>query len=82
VVATHDVEFAAATADRVVLLADGRVVAQGPARNVLDGNLFYSPQINRLLHGYAPGVVKLEEALAFLRAIVNEAEAGAPRGGA
>jgi len=82
VVATHDVEFAAATADRVVLLADGRVVAQDATRNVLDGNLFYSPQINRLLHGYAPGVVKLEEALALLRAIVNEAEAGAPRGGA
>lgn len=82
VVATHDVEFAALTADRVVLLADGRVVAQGPARDVLDGNLFYSTQINRLLRGYASGIVELEEALAFLRAVMDLAESGTPRGGA
>ena len=32
IVATHDPEFAAACADRAVLLADGRVIADGPAR--------------------------------------------------
>jgi energy-coupling factor transport system ATP-binding protein len=31
---THDVEFAATHADRVVALADGRVVADGPPRSV------------------------------------------------
>jgi energy-coupling factor transporter ATP-binding protein EcfA2 len=30
-VATHDAEFAAAFAERVVLLADGRPIADGPA---------------------------------------------------
>ena len=31
IVATHDPEFAAACADARVLLADGRVIADGPA---------------------------------------------------
>jgi ABC-type polar amino acid transport system ATPase subunit len=34
--ATHDVEFARAHADRVVILAEGIVVEQGPAASVLD----------------------------------------------
>jgi ABC-type polar amino acid transport system ATPase subunit len=35
-VATHDVEFARAHCDRVLVLAEGEVVEQGPAREVLD----------------------------------------------
>jgi peptide/nickel transport system ATP-binding protein len=34
-VATHDVEFALAAVDRVVILAEGVVVEHGPARQVL-----------------------------------------------
>ena len=34
-VATHDVEFVAAAADRVVVLADGEVVADGPTADVV-----------------------------------------------
>jgi ABC-type polar amino acid transport system ATPase subunit len=36
VVVTHDVEFASAYAHRVVVLAEGRVVEAGPARQVLE----------------------------------------------
>ncbi len=35
-VATHDPEFACACAERVVLLADGRVIADGPAAGAAD----------------------------------------------
>lgn len=35
VVVTHDVEFAAQVADRIALMADGRVVREGAAREVL-----------------------------------------------
>jgi ABC-type polar amino acid transport system ATPase subunit len=35
VIATHDVDFAEAFADRVAVLADGRIVEQGPPRTVL-----------------------------------------------
>ncbi len=48
VVATHDVELAARVATRVVVLGDGEVVAEGPARHVLAGSLF-APQVLRVL---------------------------------
>jgi iron complex transport system ATP-binding protein len=35
VLATHDLNLAAAVCDRLVLLRDGRVLAQGPTRDVL-----------------------------------------------
>lgn len=35
IVVTHDVEFAAAYADRAILIADGRIIADGLARDVL-----------------------------------------------
>ena len=46
--ATHDVELAARVASRVVVLGDGEVVAEGPARQVLAGSLF-APQVLRVL---------------------------------
>ncbi|MBI2708309.1 MAG: ATP-binding cassette domain-containing protein [Actinobacteria bacterium] len=48
VLATHDVELAARCATRVVVLGDGEVVADGPARTVLAGSLF-APQVLRVL---------------------------------
>lgn len=48
VLATHDVELAARVATRVVVLGDGDVVADGPARDVLAGSLF-APQVLRVL---------------------------------
>ncbi len=48
VLATHDVELAARVATRVVVLGDGDVVADGPARHVLAGSLF-APQVLRVL---------------------------------
>ncbi|HEX2038829.1 MAG TPA: ATP-binding cassette domain-containing protein [Acidimicrobiales bacterium] len=51
VLATHDVELAARAATRVVVLGDGDVVADGPARMVLSGSLF-APQVLRVLPPY------------------------------
>lgn len=48
VLATHDVELAARTAHRVVVLAEGEVVAEGAAAEVLAGSLF-APQVLRVL---------------------------------
>jgi energy-coupling factor transport system ATP-binding protein len=48
--ATHDVELAAHLADRVVLLGDGDVVADGPAREVMTGSLVFSSQVSKLFH--------------------------------
>ncbi len=46
--ATHDVELVAAVATRVVLLGDGRVVADGGPRAVLSGALTFATQVNKL----------------------------------
>jgi energy-coupling factor transport system ATP-binding protein len=56
-VVTHDVEFAARFATRVVILGDGRVLADGPTAEVLDGSLFFSTQLNRLLRHSLPGAL-------------------------
>ena len=48
-VATHDPEFAAAFADRVVLLADGAPIADGPAREVLSGGSYFVTETARIL---------------------------------
>jgi energy-coupling factor transport system ATP-binding protein len=49
VIATHDVEVAAAVADRVVVLADGEVVADGPARDVVTHSPVFAPQVAKVL---------------------------------
>ena len=45
VISTHDVEFAAAAADRVVVLADGDVVADGGTAEVLTASPAFAPQV-------------------------------------
>ena len=46
--ATHDVELVAEVASRVVLLGDGRIVADGGPRTVLSGSLTFTTAINKL----------------------------------
>jgi energy-coupling factor transport system ATP-binding protein len=48
-VATHDVEWAARIADRVLMVADGEIYAEGPPREVLSDSLVFSTQVNKLL---------------------------------
>jgi energy-coupling factor transport system ATP-binding protein len=52
-VATHDVEFAAGFADRVILLARGRVIADGAVREVLSSGLHFATEVSRLTDGAA-----------------------------
>lgn len=49
VMATHDVEVVARVADRVVVLADGDVVADGPAREVVTHSPVFAPQIAKVV---------------------------------
>jgi len=50
-VATHDPEFAATLAERVVLLADGRVIADGPVAEVLSGGWYFATETARIVDG-------------------------------
>jgi energy-coupling factor transport system ATP-binding protein len=58
-VATHDPEFAAAFAERVILLADGAPVADASTEEVLTGGTYFATETARIA-----GVLTPEQALA------------------
>jgi energy-coupling factor transport system ATP-binding protein len=49
VVATHDVEFAAAFAERAVLLGQGELIADGACTEVLSGGWYFATEVARIL---------------------------------
>ncbi|MFH8619496.1 ABC transporter ATP-binding protein [Streptomyces sp. NPDC017979] len=49
VIATHDVEFVARAADRVVVMAEGDVVADGPTKEVVVASPVFAPQVAKVL---------------------------------
>ncbi|MEU6964220.1 ABC transporter ATP-binding protein [Streptomyces chrestomyceticus] len=49
VLATHDVELAAELAHRVVILADGEIVADGPTAEVVVSSPAFAPQVSKVL---------------------------------
>ena len=50
-VATHDTAFAADFADRVVLMGQGVVIADGASGAVLAGGWHFAPEVARCLDG-------------------------------
>jgi energy-coupling factor transport system ATP-binding protein len=49
VISTHDVEFVAAAADRVVVMAEGDIVADGPTAEVVVASPAFAPQVTKIL---------------------------------
>jgi energy-coupling factor transport system ATP-binding protein len=47
--ATHDVELVADLADRVIILAEGEVVANGPTTDVVTSSPMFAPQVSKIL---------------------------------
>jgi energy-coupling factor transport system ATP-binding protein len=70
-IATHDVEFAAAFAERVVMLGDGVVIADGAAAEVLSGGWYFATEVARILG--LEGVITPEQGAAAL-ACAGEAQ--------
>ncbi len=48
-IATHDVEFVATGADRVVVMAEGDIVADGPTTEVIVSSPAFAPQVAKIL---------------------------------
>lgn len=65
IVVSHDVEFVARCADRILLLGEGELVVDGPAEEVLGDSLLFSTQIGKLFPGR--GWLTLEQALEGLQ---------------
>jgi energy-coupling factor transport system ATP-binding protein len=79
IVATHDPEFAAACAGRCVLVADGRVIADGTTAELLAGGWYFATETARIL---GPGVRALtpERGAELLRARAGADDAREPHG--
>ncbi len=78
VLASHDVELAGRCADRVILLAEGEVIADGSADRVLSDSLTFSTQANKLFGG---AVLSVEDALRAARGGARTATAMSNGGG-
>lgn len=78
VLVTHDLEFAAESCTRVVLMGSGKVLADGDKHEVLAESLFFTTQYNKCFRGVANGVVTREEADAALEALGTKGSSGAP----
>ena len=66
-VATHDAEFAAVLSDRVVLMGEGVVIADGSPSEVLSGGWWFATEVSRVLGG-AGGALTPEDGAALLAA--------------
>jgi energy-coupling factor transport system ATP-binding protein len=71
-IATHDVEFAARFADRVLLLGDGELIADGPAETILSGGWYFATEVARILGG--EGAITPETGARALRAAISARE--------
>lgn len=71
VASTHDVEFVALAADRVVVMAQGEVVADGPTAEVVVSSPAFAPQVAKVM---APGPwLTVDQVLAAVGARSSEA---------
>ena len=62
VLVTHDVEFAAETADRCAMFFRGQIVSDGTPREFFSRNSFYTTPISRMTRGIFENAVTLDDA--------------------
>lgn len=68
---THDLEFAAAYADRCGLLFDGQVISEGEPHAFFAGNRFYTTAANQIAGNEIPEAITCEE---VVRAVLSHME--------
>ena len=70
-VATHDPEFAARLAQRVVLMGEGEVIADGSTAEVLSGGWYFATEVARVLGGAGDALTAEQGALLIERELVR-----------
>ncbi|HEX2128688.1 MAG TPA: ATP-binding cassette domain-containing protein [Solirubrobacterales bacterium] len=75
-ITTHDVEFASRFADRVLLLGEGELIADGETDEILSGGWYFATEVARVLRG--GGAITPEDGAARIRELSGAptAEAG------
>jgi len=61
IMVSHDLEFAAANANRCVMLFDGKIAADAQPGIFFGGNYFYTTEINRLVRQWIPGAITVKD---------------------
>ncbi len=61
VLVSHDIEFCAEFADRLLMFANGGVIAEGAPRAVLSGNSFYTTAAARMADGLIDGAITAKD---------------------
>ncbi len=64
----HDVEFAAANADRCAMFFDGEVLSEAPPVDFFCSNSFYTTAANRIARGYYKNALLCEDVISLCRA--------------
>ena len=77
IVATHDPEFVAGFAERLILLGDGAPIADGPAAELLAGGSYFATETARILGG-AGGALSPQDGAAVLAARARPDDSGSP----
>jgi energy-coupling factor transport system ATP-binding protein len=67
IIITHDIEFVAEYARRVVIMFAGEIVADGDKGTVMNNSLYYAPQLNKMFRGFGDGVITFQDALDTLK---------------
>ncbi|MFZ5634069.1 MAG: ABC transporter ATP-binding protein [Bacillota bacterium] len=71
VLVTHDVEFAAEYASRLIMMFAGRIVSDGTRHETLGQSVFYSTQIGKLCRGFCDGILTFDEAVARIGPLLS-----------
>jgi energy-coupling factor transporter ATP-binding protein EcfA2 len=71
IVATHDTEFAADLATRIVLMGQGVVIADGPPSEILAGGWHFATEVARILGGAEGALTPEQGALVLERELVS-----------
>ena len=58
---SHDMEMIARTADRVAIMAEGKIIVEGEKRKIMPNSLNYTTQLNKLLSQYGDRRILVEE---------------------
>ena len=67
VTVTHDVEFAAAFADRCAMFFGGMIVGIGAPNDFFSGNSFYTTAVSRMTRSYYDNAITIEDAVNLCR---------------
>lgn len=72
IMVTHDIEFAADISQRVLIIADGDIVADGEMHRMIGSSFYYSTQIARLFKDIDPYIVNVSEGIGFLKETIDK----------